>query len=78
VADCAAHCWRVPAERSRSILNDPATIFEKVSHDLRVRDIPAPEPQGLHPPVPHGVIAQTLPASSRMQKDKLKTAAAVR
>ena len=26
----------------------------------------------------HGVIAQTLPASSRMQKDKLKTAAAVR
>ena len=30
------------------------------------------------PQKPHGVIAQTLPASSRMQKDKLKTAAAVR
>jgi hypothetical protein len=27
---------------------------------------------------PHGVIAQTLPASSRMQKDELKTTAAVR
>ena len=42
------------SSRRRALLDDHIAIIGRVSHDLRSRDGPAPEPQGrgLHPPVP--------------------------